>query len=74
MSNSELILFMAILPILLFMIIEKRNQKLLKGQRITTNILGLKGEVLEVAETHSRIAFNDQTVSWYRNSMFTAKD
>jgi hypothetical protein len=61
---------MAILPILCFMICEKRNQKLLSGQRITTNQLERKGEVMTVTPSHSFIKFDDGAMDWYRNEMF----
>jgi hypothetical protein len=71
MTNFDLALFMGCLPVLYFLIFLRRNQKLLVGQRITTNALKRTGTILKAGETHSLIKFKDGSKQCYRNSYFT---
>jgi hypothetical protein len=70
MTNFGLSLFMGFIPtILYFLIYVRMNQKLYEGQRVTTNVLGRKGQVLSVAKTHSFVRFDDGQSSWYSNQI-----
>jgi hypothetical protein len=74
MTNFELSLFMALAPIIYFLIFTRMDRKIFSGQRITTNQLERKGEILTVTNSHSLIRFNDESQAWYRNEMFTTED
>ena len=73
MTNSELILFMALAPIIYFLIFTRMDRKIIvPGKRIST-ICDRRGEVLTVTPTHSFINLDDGRQEWYRNEMFTAE-
>jgi hypothetical protein len=71
MTNFELSLLSFLIPFIYLLVFVGMNRKLYEGQRITTNALGRKGEILTVTPSHSFIKFDDESQSWYRNEMFT---
>jgi hypothetical protein len=70
MTNFELSILMGLLPIFYFLIFTRMDRKIFSGQRITTNQLERKGELLTVTNSHSFIKFDDGAMDWYRNEMF----
>jgi hypothetical protein len=70
MTNFELSLLSFLIPFIYLLVFVGMNRKLYEGQRITTNQLERKGEVLTVTPSHSFIKFDDGAMDWYRNEMF----